>query len=65
MYACVCVCVGVCDFLIGGASLHFGPHNHSSAHDDVMWGWLSGRAPRLALSIPLLPVRGQFNLSYS
>ena len=30
-----------------------------------MWGWLSGRAPHLALSIPLLPVRGQFSLSYS
>ena len=35
---CVCVTVCVCDFLIGGASLHFGPHNHSSAHDDMSCG---------------------------
>ena len=27
-----------CGFLIGGASLHFGPHNHSSAHDDMSCG---------------------------
>ena len=44
VFVCVCVCVPVCVsvcvsvFLIGGASLHFGPHNHSSAHDDMSCG---------------------------